>query len=51
MTAKSFAHTQQQQADWQNTFALNHCIIMWVGGVTQTDTQAQYDNGFGTTLR
>lgn len=46
--SKSFAHTQQQQADWQNTFALN-TDIMWVGGVTQTDTQAQYDNGFGTT--
>jgi vitamin B12 transporter len=43
----SFAHTKQQQADWQNTFALSSDITL-VGGVTQTNTQAQYDNGFGT---
>ncbi len=43
----SFAHTKQQQADWQNTFALSSDITL-VGGITQTNTQAQYDNGFGT---
>lgn len=43
----SFAHTQQQQADWQNTFAFSPAISL-VGGITQTNTQAKYDNGFGT---
>lgn len=43
----SFAHTKQQQADWQNAFALSSDITL-VGGITQTNTQAQYDNGFGS---
>lgn len=45
--SQSFAHTQQQQADWQNTVAVSSNITL-VGGITQTNTQAQYDNGFGT---
>ena len=43
----SIAHTKQQQADWQNTFALSSEITL-VAGITQTNTEAQYDNGFGT---
>ncbi|WP_297924470.1 TonB-dependent receptor [uncultured Agitococcus sp.] len=45
--SSSLAHTKQQQADWQNTFALSSEITL-VAGITQTNTEAQYDNGFGT---
>ncbi|MCP5174430.1 MAG: TonB-dependent receptor [Moraxellaceae bacterium] len=45
--SSSFAHTKQQQADWQNTVALSNSITL-VAGMTQTHTQAQYDNGFAT---
>lgn len=45
--SSSLAHTKQQQADWQNTFTLSSQVTL-VGGITQTNTQAQYDNGFGT---
>lgn len=45
--SRSFAHTKQQQADWQNTFVLATNLTV-LGGITQTHTQAQYDNGFGT---
>ncbi|HQV81130.1 MAG TPA: TonB-dependent receptor [Agitococcus sp.] len=45
--SSAIAHTKQQQADWQNTFAMSPSITL-VGGITQTNTQAQYNNGFGT---
>jgi vitamin B12 transporter len=45
--SSKFCSYQQQQADWQNTFAVSSNITL-VGGITQTNTQAQYDNGFGT---
>lgn len=46
--SQSFAHTKQQQADWQTTYTASPTVTL-VGGITQTNTQAQYDNGFGTT--
>ena len=45
--SSAIAHTKQQQADWQNTFAISPSITL-IGGVTQTNTQAQYNNGYGT---
>ena len=45
--SSAIAHTKQQQADWQNTFAMSPNITL-VGGITQTNTQAQYNNGYGT---
>lgn len=45
--SSSLAHSKQQQADWQNTFVFSSQSTL-VGGITQTNTQAEYDNGFGT---
>lgn len=44
----AIADTRQRQLDWQNTVALGNANTL-IAGLTRTETDAQYDNGFGTT--
>ncbi|HEX5361350.1 MAG TPA: TonB-dependent receptor [Fluviicoccus sp.] len=43
----AIADTRQRQLDWQNTLVLGDGNTL-IAGLTRTDTDAQYDNGFGT---